>query len=151
MASMEELLADIKRNKGDAIALFDPTGQHVKDVVWPFLEAFVESVHEELTEMGGLITEIQDGEAELLHEDTGNDILQALALGAEIAMALQRTIGQTPNDAGKKWLAKIVAYSNLTKEIVPHVESIMLEEPDDDAAADAADLEDPPAAAEGDK
>lgn len=136
MASMEELLADIKRNKGDAIALFDPTGQHVKDVVWPFLEAFVESVHEELTEMGGLITEIQDGEAELLHEDTGNDILQALALGAEIAIALQKLLGVNPGDAGKKWMAKIAAYSALTKEIVPHIESIMLEEPDEPDAED---------------
>ncbi len=149
MPSMEELLADIKRNQGDAIALFDPTGQHIKDVVWPFMEAFVESVRDELRDVAEKIIEIEDGEAELLHEETADQILGALELGAVFAVALQKSIGQNPNEAGKKLLAKIVEYSALTKILVPHVESITLEEGDEDPDAVDGEVEEPDAAEGG--
>jgi hypothetical protein len=144
MASMEELKADIKRNQAEAVGLFDPTGQHVKNTLWPFLEGAIDSLHDELTAMGERIVELEEGEAELLYEETGEEMLTALELGATFAVALQKTIGGNPNEAGKKLLGKIVQYSALTKTLVPHIQGIMLEDEED---ADAATPDAPAAAA----
>lgn len=133
MATMEELLADVKRNAEEAKTLFDPSGQHLANVVWPFLEALVETQNEAFAEMGAELVDLQNGESELLHAETSDQILATIAMGAELAVDLKRRIGDKPTDMDKKWLAKIVAFGKLTAEVVPLIEGITIEEEDDDA------------------
>jgi hypothetical protein len=135
--SMETLLADLKANlaevgKLSALSTVDDLVRHLKDVLWPTLEAIVEEAHEMDEILGDHITNADD----ILQPDTGA-VLSAVVAGAvTVAQALRARI----DPAAEPQLAKVIAeLLKNCKEAETILEEIVLDEIEDEDDEDEDD------------
>jgi hypothetical protein len=153
---LSDLRLDIKRNIADAkeTLLEDPSGVHLRETVWPFLEGLVDKTDEVLRDFADAITELikkQEGDEdeEILFEETAAELVQEIALGGELALALRKRINDAADNSkeARLLLAKIDAYATKAKSLVTMIQEITIEDDDpvevDDPDADEDDDAEP--------
>ncbi len=135
--SMETLQADIKANvvelaKLSALSSVSEVVNHLKDALWPTLEALVE----EVTEIDDCVAESVSGMAELLHPESGA-VLSAVVTGAvAVAAQLKARITAESEPQLYKVIAELEKNCKLANDIL---EEIVLEEDDEEDDEDDED------------
>jgi hypothetical protein len=119
---------------------------HLRDTLWPFLEAVVDEVvqlREEHDEMGEAVDSLIEGGDDQLHEDTATKILTCVGAGIGIAEKFKERLDpNNPDDA--ELLSNIAAYHMVAQEVAALVDDITIRDGDaDDGDDDESDGDDP--------
>jgi len=135
--SLDELRADLKRNHAEAGRVEGPSRAHLKDTVWPFLEALVDIVEE----MDDAVAELVDQQEDYLQTETAAVFAALVQSSLQIAAELRKYA------AGDELLTKrIDEHEKLCQQAVATLGEITMI-PSDDAdeeEADEADEEEQP-------
>jgi len=135
--SLDELRADLKRNLAEAARVEGPSRAHLKDTMWPFMEALVDIVEE----MDDAIAELVDQQEDYLQTDT------AAVFAALVQSSLQLAAELRKHAAGDELLAKrIDEHEKLCQQAIATLGEITMiasddadEEDDDEADEEAPD------------
>ena len=138
--SMETLAADLKANIAEAAKLsglssMEEVTRHLKDVLWPTLEAVVE----EMKEIDGCVADMVHGAPEMLHPESGEVFAGVIAGAVAVSAALKQRITREAEPALYKVIDELEANCVEANGIL---EDIVLEEVDDDDDDDEDEDED---------
>lgn len=134
--SIETLQADLAANiaeakKLSALSTNDEIVRHLKEVLWPTLEA----ITEEISELDGCVGDMVNNAEDILQPETGA-IMSAVVAGAvTVAAALKARLGPDETQLAKV-VSELVKNCKHAEEIL---EEIVLDELPDDEDGDESD------------
>lgn len=146
--SLETLQADLAANiaetkKLSALSTSDEIVRHLKDVLWPTLEA----ITEELAELDGCVGDMVNNAEDILQPETGAVFSAVVAGGVTVAAALKARLGPDEGQLSKV-CDELIKNCKNAEEIL---EEIVLDElPDDEDAEDGEGDDEDDDADEGD-
>jgi hypothetical protein len=128
--SLDEIRADLARNMKAASAVTDPaTREHLKDTLWPFLEALVDT----LDEIDDAVAELVDQQEDYLQPETAAVFAAVVQSSLQL---LQQLAPLVPRD-NSELLKQIAEHEQLCAHAVEVLGSVtMVADDDGDAAAD---------------
>lgn len=134
-----ELSRDLQANMKELVGISDVGDlvKHMKNTLWPTLEATIDRLGElaDIVDVNEeAMIEMASEESDVLTQETGTKIAQALVIGSAIAAALEARI--TPAD-GPEIAEHVADYKKLAEELLETVNDITIvtadnEEEDDD-------------------
>lgn len=128
-----QLVSDVQQGAKDIVGITDigDLTKHLKDTLWPTLEALAElteTTANEIDELDGAVIELAEGDGEMLTPETAGVFANLLLSGKDIAAELEKRL--TANEGPMK--AKVAAFYKLIAACEAQLDELVVEGVDDD-------------------